>query len=507
MGTKSYRRIENGLKIVPMQPGLFESNLTIGTLLANATSNSVKAVLQGCDPNSSFQKNLNTISSSQFSRDKLQDTVAYLHETFCDTTLEPIFTVKPDERNKKGYAKIILNCILKVTGIECLKCSVTYKPHDTSNTTEITCFSCQRPAHSDCYNSSQFDYEIGIVFICKLCMPPPPQTADIPTCKGTDHSSQPPSEMVPLDRNTVSNSSNSLKLSAVPKKAHPPPKEEVSLPKTVEQNPQKPPEPKTKSGSNTDETTFCPLLLKNECPHGISGKNCDLFHPTRCFKYQTYGPKACQKQNCKYYHPKFCCNSLEMKACFDLQCKGLHLPGTKRRNKPQKKTQKKEYDRNGTRKKYTKTNTNPKTSKMGGTCTKTVKLSPSVILPVGQHNKDYAEPERDPLPAKDAPEPALTNYQFFQYLEELRAALKEDLKTDLLQQMQLAMASMHTRMNTTFVPVPPTVNPNLYNSQYQMETPNLQQAFAFPPSTQISLQNPMYTQHPTTYPPSLQTYA
>ena len=493
-----------------MQSNPSEYDQTVGSLLAKATSNAVKAVLQGCDPNNTFQKNLSTLSSSLFTREKLVETVAYLQESFRDTNLAPLFAVKPDERNKKGYAKIILNCIEKLMGIECMKCSAKYKPHDPANVSDISCVYCQRPAHSGCYNSSQFDYEIGVVFACKQCMPPAPPSVDKPSCKDankTDHEPPPDKESKAVD-----NSENSLKLSPPPKKPTQPPEEEkTSPPKREKQKP----ESNKKVGSNTDETTFCPLLLKFECPHGISGKNCEFFHPTRCYKFQTYGPQACQKQNCKYYHPKFCHNSLEIKACYDPQCSGLHLPGTKRKNKPQAKS--KAHDRDGRRDPRERDNATKnatKVHKATGTCTATDNTSsPSSLLPE-KNIRNFAEPERDPLPTNDVAEPALTSSQFFQYLEELRAALREDLKTEMLQQIQLAMASIQTRTNTAFFP-PPTnlqqMNPTfMYNSQCPMETPNLniQQAFAFPPQTQTSQQTPMYMQPPTAYPSgTLPTYA
>jgi hypothetical protein len=484
-----------------MQPNPSEYDQTIGSLLLNATSNPVKAVLQGCDPKKTYQQNVNTLSSNLFTREKLMETVAYLQESFRNTKLAPLFVVNPDERNKKGYAKIILNCILKLTGIECMKCSVIYKPHDPSNVTDISCVYCQRPSHSGCYNSFQFDYEIGVVFTCKLCMPPAPPCVENPSCNAAKKSDKPPPDKEPK---AVENSENSLKLSPPPKEITPPPEEgKTSTPKSEKQKP----ESNKKVGSNTDETTFCPLLLKFECPHGISGKNCEFFHPTRCFKYQTYGPQACQKDNCKYYHPKFCRNSLAIKACFDPQCSGLHLPGTKRKNNPQAKS--KPHDRDGRRDprerdKATKNAT--KVHKTTGTCTAIDNTSSSSDLLTEKNNRNFAEPERESLPANDVPEPALTSSQFFQYLEELRAALREDLKTEMLQQIQLAMASVQTRTNTAFFPPPPNLqqmNPAfMYNSQCPMETPNfnIQQAFAFPPQTQTSQQTPMYTQPPTAYP-------
>ena len=487
-----------------MQSSPSEYNQTIGSLLANATSNPVKAVLQGCDPNNTFQANLNTISSSLFTREKLIETVAYLQDRFQNTKLAPLFVVKPDERNKKGYAKIILNCVEKLVGIECMKCSVTYKPYDPSNVTDISCVYCQRPAHSGCYNISQFDFEIGVVFACKRCMPPAPPSVDKPSCKDEQYTDEPPPDKDVLK--IVDNSENSSKLSPPPKQpTQPPEKEKTSPPKSEEQKS----EPNKKKGSNTDESTFCPLLLKFECPHGISGKKCKFFHPTRCFKYQTYGPQACQKQDCKYYHPKFCRNSLEIKACYEPQCSGLHLPGTKRKNKPQAKSKAQDCVINGRRdhKERDKPTTKAtKVHKTTGTCTASDNANPSSDSPAGKNTQNPAEPERDPLPTNDVPGAALTSSQFFQYLEELKAVLMEDLKTEMLQQMQLVMASIQTRASTAFFPHPTNMQqmnpPFMYNSQCPMETPNINmhQAFAFPPQTQTSQQTPMYMQPPTAYP-------
>ena len=72
----------------------------------------------------------------------------------------------------------------------------------------------------------------------------------------------------------------------------------------------------------------------NNCKHGISGKSCKYEHPKTCPKYlkngdSKYGCSAGKK--CKFFHPKLCRGSLaKVKICTNVNCKYVHLKGTKR---------------------------------------------------------------------------------------------------------------------------------------------------------------------------------
>lgn len=85
----------------------------------------------------------------------------------------------------------------------------------------------------------------------------------------------------------------------------------------------------------------CPRLCEGTCPHGISGKKaaegkekCDLYHPKRCWKYMryyTHETKGCKDgENCAYLHVNLCKSSMETKKCKNINCKLMHLIGTKR---------------------------------------------------------------------------------------------------------------------------------------------------------------------------------
>ena len=85
----------------------------------------------------------------------------------------------------------------------------------------------------------------------------------------------------------------------------------------------------------------CPLLLKNECPFGLSGKKggtCQFLHRQRCSKYMKWGDKhirGCKEKNCPKLHPELCVRSLALE-CLDRNCAAkLHTRKCKRHtNKP-----------------------------------------------------------------------------------------------------------------------------------------------------------------------------
>ena len=97
-----------------------------------------------------------------------------------------------------------------------------------------------------------------------------------------------------------------------------------------------------KDGDNSVEKN-CPLLIKGECPHGISGKKsggCKFRHRSRCFKYMKWCDKhsnGCKQLQCSKLHPDLCVRSLALE-CFDKKCQAkLHTKMCKR--SPLKQTQ------------------------------------------------------------------------------------------------------------------------------------------------------------------------
>ena len=80
----------------------------------------------------------------------------------------------------------------------------------------------------------------------------------------------------------------------------------------------------------------CPLLFKNECPHGLSGKKaggCKFRHRVRCLKYMKWGDKhanGCKQSQCPKLHPELCVRSLALE-CFDKKCQAkLHTKRCRR---------------------------------------------------------------------------------------------------------------------------------------------------------------------------------
>ena len=82
------------------------------------------------------------------------------------------------------------------------------------------------------------------------------------------------------------------------------------------------------------------LLTNVHNPHGINGnrlvngERCKDNHPRRCYSFCNFGTKqriGCQKGNsCPKFHPKLCRNSLRSSACYNDNCKFVHLKSTKR---------------------------------------------------------------------------------------------------------------------------------------------------------------------------------
>ena len=82
-----------------------------------------------------------------------------------------------------------------------------------------------------------------------------------------------------------------------------------------------------------DRSDLCALFLQSKCPHGITGKQCENFHPRVCNQYRKNGnhPKyGCRKGNaCNYYHPDICPNSMKSHTCLNHKCVyRWHLPHT-----------------------------------------------------------------------------------------------------------------------------------------------------------------------------------
>ena len=99
---------------------------------------------------------------------------------------------------------------------------------------------------------------------------------------------------------------------------------------------------------HTLETKICPLFRSGICKHGLSGRNCQFYHPRICKKLFRYGPNkpdGCQGKysGCQNFHPRLCLKHLEGE-CANIICPfGIHLKCNRRKNKTMNKE--KEFSR------------------------------------------------------------------------------------------------------------------------------------------------------------------
>ena len=222
---------------------------------------------------------------------------------------------------KPAFATAIVQFIQDARTITCLKCSQDYSPYSSENTTsEVVCLMCCRPGHLGCYADTLID-ETGIVFLCSICLPARKNPAP-------DSQVAPPVELEPADN-------EKLKTTA-------PLSERLA-------SDSDPSDKKLLQDSEYDRSKpVCPLLLKHECSHGITGLTggpCANYHPTWCKKHMRNGPegkRGCKKgDKCRYFHASLCLNGLATKMCLNENCKLIHIRGVKR-SKDEKTSNKKQ---------------------------------------------------------------------------------------------------------------------------------------------------------------------
>ena len=87
--------------------------------------------------------------------------------------------------------------------------------------------------------------------------------------------------------------------------------------------------------SNDQQVTkVCYYYKNNRCKYGRSDRGCPYAHPKLCNQYKINGlnpVKGCKRgKMCKFLHPPICSKSDRWRECLDLECKRLHLKGTRR---------------------------------------------------------------------------------------------------------------------------------------------------------------------------------
>ena len=75
----------------------------------------------------------------------------------------------------------------------------------------------------------------------------------------------------------------------------------------------------------------CHFFATNKCRFG---KECRKEHPKTCNKFKKFGLTKFNKsgctEECEFYHPKACFESMKTKTCKRSECKFFHIHGTKK---------------------------------------------------------------------------------------------------------------------------------------------------------------------------------
>ena len=303
--------------------------LLIGKIKALTSETEIKTLLDAYQHDKSLEQNVDLLGGSRTILQKhLAGAVKLLQSMDSDypALAERISSLKGGNNLTKVIAATaIVKFIHDARAIRCLKCKEDFTPYSAENTKrEVTCFRCKRPGHLGCYADTQVDEEIGVVFLCSECL----SSRSHPSSQQTE---QKPPETAQTD--VISNSAISEKSKE--------PAEPASASEETPGNDLKSKEIKTPKDEDYDRTRpVCPLLLRQECPHGITGLTdgeCQHYHPTWCKRYMRNGPegtnggRGCKRgDSCRYFHTQLCQNGLVAKMCLNKECKLMHIRGVQR---------------------------------------------------------------------------------------------------------------------------------------------------------------------------------
>ena len=286
---------------------VFEAAL--GELLTKATDDSIKNVLGIFDKEKTVTQNIAKLKDGS-SGAALQDTIAFLK---LNSPAYPVaqHVLSNKNRNKEEYSRDIAKFLDFVKPTQCLSCTNNYIPAaEQSAANEPKCYLCQRPSHGVCYKETVIKPELGVIFLCTECI----------SVKAAKDLAADLINKKPEDSETDITAIQAEK-------------------SKVEQNVDTSEEVK----SNQDKED-CPLYLKRQCPHGLTGKReingnpCPYKHRIRCHYHIEYGPTGCRYgKKCTFLHPPYCQNSVKLKVCLNRNCQELHVKGTQRhaRNLPE----------------------------------------------------------------------------------------------------------------------------------------------------------------------------
>lgn len=320
----------------------------IGTLKSTTADNIVKRVLDVYNVSNTFQDNVNSLGKdATILKDHLTSTLNFLFD-LKDDYPDLVAKLQKKRANTKALlANLIVTFIHFAGESNCLKCSTLYAPYRKDNAnSELTCYKCDRPCHTGCYSDSLIDSENGIVYICSLCLPTIKSTNVVPSLN-----SAPKEPLVNIPDTESPDKTDDL---ASDWGDEPEEDDNWTDAKTILPKPPSSGNPTDKSGTSQNKSTIkskvlydrtktvCKLLIEGTCPHGFSGQKdgvCTEYHPPWCHRFTKNGPggqRGCKygADKCNYFHPNLCQNGLQMKCCFNKDCKLVHIRGCNRSKQP-----------------------------------------------------------------------------------------------------------------------------------------------------------------------------
>ena len=233
----------------------------------------------------------------QFKVPELRQALAWLKN--CDIDSTAVKSIK----KKADILDALLVAIERLLPEQCDKCETEYTVGRESSPA-IQCSGCQQGFHQECLEVlvGQADlpaFPGQLYWLCTHCAP----RFSLMTVVGQDGKTE-----KPRSKRAV--------------------KEVVTEPLPAAQESETP-ENVTPVEQSTEEIVpplpDCPLLVRGDCPHGMSGKHngvCKYQHRARCSTYMKWGDrvgKGCKKVPCEKLHPLVCPRSLDLK-CLEKNC-------------------------------------------------------------------------------------------------------------------------------------------------------------------------------------------
>ena len=280
----------------------YDFELALGDFLTKTSDDAIKNVLGVFDKEKTVPENIAKLKERS-SGNALQDTISFLKSNSHEYPVaQHVLSCK--NRRKEEYSRDIAKFLDFVKPTQCLSCRENYIPAAEKCTPEEpTCYLCQRPSHGKCYSETVIKPELGLILVCSECL-------SIKAAK--DFAAD------------INKKFEDTEIDSTPKTEHPRDQSILEAPAT-------------------EEKEDCPLYLKRQCPHGLTGKReidgnpCPYKHRKRCKYFIEYGPTGCRfGKKCHFLHPTLCQNSLTLKACLNKNCQEWHIEGTRRESTPRK---------------------------------------------------------------------------------------------------------------------------------------------------------------------------